>query len=93
MSIIPYVNNLKQHISNNITINKTNKYSEILQSFIYELEMYINDYEEEQRNMCIMNLFNKYANMLSQTDLQYINNYFLKTYPQITNIIKNYLFL
>lgn len=93
MSIIPYVNNLKQHISNNITVNKTNKYSEILQSFIYELEMYINDYEEEQRNMCIMNLFNKYANMLSQTDLQYINNYFLKTYPQITNIIKNYLFL
>lgn len=93
MSIIPYVNNLKQHISNNITINKANKYSEILQSFIYELEMYINDYEEEQRNMCIMNLFNKYANMLSQTDLQYINNYFLKTYPQITNIIKNYLFL
>lgn len=94
--VIPYTNatqNLKQYTGNNNPIYSISPNNELLSSFIYEIEMYINDYSDEQRNYYIQSLFNKYINMLSQADLQYVYNYFVNTCPELNNIIKNYLFL
>lgn len=95
--VIPYTNstqNLRQYTAgNNNPVYNINPNNELLSGFIYELEMYINDYSDEQRNYYIQNLFDKYINMMSQKDIQYIYNYFVNTYPELSNIIKNYLFL
>lgn len=101
--IIPYTNatqNIKQYINQNIntqqSISGQNYNSEFLYSFIYEIEMYINDYtidcNDEYLNSRITNLFNKYSNNLSQSDLQQIYNRF-SNYENIANFIKTYLFL
>lgn len=99
MTIIPYVNNLKDLKTNysNGFVN-TNQTSEFLNSFICQLNMYCDDYkeghiEEEIINENVNNLFKKYSINLTTNDLTYMYNYFKNINEDISNVIKNYIFL
>lgn len=101
MTIIPYVNNLndlKTQYINNSNINQLNISSELLSSFIGALHTYCDDYkdghiEEEIINENVKNLFNTYASKLSLNDFTYLYNYFKPINEDVSNFIKNYIFL
>ena len=97
MAIIPYTQDTLSGNFNNIQpyitqYNMQNQVDEFVQSMIYELDMYDNDYDDEQMIFMTESLMNKYSTQISQQQYQMLYNYYENKNTNIARIIKNQMF-
>lgn len=98
MPVIPYTrdtlsgnfNNIQQYITQ---YNVQNQVDEFIQSMIYELDMYNNDFDSEQAMMMTESLLNKYSTQMNQKQYKMLYDYYETRNTGIAMAIKNYMFL
>ena len=98
MPVIPYTRNTLSGNFNNIQpyitqYNVQNQVDEFIQSMIYELDMYNNDFDSEQAMMMTESLLNKYSTRMNQKQYKMLYDYYETRNTGIAMAIKNYMFL
>lgn len=97
MPIIPYTQDTLSGNFNNIQpyitqYNVQNQVDEFIQSMIYELDMYNNDFDSEQAMMMTESLLNKYSTQMNQKQYKMLYDYYETRNTGIAMAIKNYMF-
>jgi hypothetical protein len=98
MPIIPYTQDTLSGNFNNIQpyitqYNVQNQVDEFIQSMIYELDMYNNDFDSKQAMMMTESLLNKYSTQMNQKQYKMLYDYYETRNTGIAMAIKNYMFL
>lgn len=98
MPVIPYTQDTLSGNFNNIQpyitqYNVQNQVDEFIQSMIYELDMYNNDFDSEQAMMMTESLLNKYSTQMNQKQYKMLYDYYETRNTGIAMAIKNYMFL
>ena len=98
MPVIPYTRDTLSGNFNNIQpyitqYNVQNQVDEFIQSMIYELDMYNNDFDSEQAMMMTESLLNKYSTQMNQKQYKMLYDYYETRNTGIAMAIKNYMFL